>query len=485
MAAFNICRRPPSRPHNLPLVGFLSKRKSTVISSHYYANRQSRNNINRPLSVYSDKEADIADIVEQIVGGERYEMSELPDSMMDTTLFVGNLNEFVNDNDLSELFQSVSTLQSVPACVVRKADTTSRQYGFVSFPTVEEKEAAILRFHNYQWRGHSLRVEAIKDHPTAGRVRLPERMISYVSGPIKSTRINNNHHNNSKKPMNSLRRISRDDVERLSRGQPAKRKGYGSRAVPHRLNDLERAELNRAQKKGFVSLLGGGNRRTRKGSPLANIFRQWCDAREKPQIILYKSTGSESKQPLDRVLVDLSPLRLLGSNTDMNEAEDILNMYKGDIETAAFNAGMKVCSARNQDDDDVDNDDDNDDSNEGEDYDDDNDDNDGEVTQVMMDASDATARQQAWATRPMWQLPVQVAGEYEGDRPQAKAMAKELSIMWEIAEEENARLVVEHNNNAVGPQSRRAAGAKQGGRDKMKGLSHHRKRGGGHRQSWY
>ena len=94
----------------------------------------------RPLSVYSDQEADIADMVEQMVGGERFEMSELPDSMMDTTLFVGNLCEFVNDNDLSELFRSVSSLQSVPACVVRKADMTSRQFGFVSFPTVQEKE---------------------------------------------------------------------------------------------------------------------------------------------------------------------------------------------------------------------------------------------------------------------------------------------------------------------------------------------------------
>ena len=94
----------------------------------------------RPLSVYSDKEADIADHVEQMVGGERFEMSELPDSMLDTTLFVGNLCEFVNDDDLSNLFRSVSSLQSIPACVVRKPDMTSRQFGFVAFPTVQEKE---------------------------------------------------------------------------------------------------------------------------------------------------------------------------------------------------------------------------------------------------------------------------------------------------------------------------------------------------------
>jgi hypothetical protein len=81
-----------------------------------------------------------ADITEMMVGGERYEMVPLPDSMVDTTLFVGNLCEFVHDGDLSKLFQSVSILNSVPACVARKPDMTSREYGFVCFPSVEEKE---------------------------------------------------------------------------------------------------------------------------------------------------------------------------------------------------------------------------------------------------------------------------------------------------------------------------------------------------------
>jgi hypothetical protein len=83
-----------------------------------------------------------ADFVESMVGGERYEMVPLPDSMLDTTLFVGNLNEFVKDDDLSELFQAVSTLQTVPACVVRRPNFDSLEYGFVSFPTVEEKEVS-------------------------------------------------------------------------------------------------------------------------------------------------------------------------------------------------------------------------------------------------------------------------------------------------------------------------------------------------------
>ena len=93
------------------------------------------------LHLHLDREADL---LEQMMGGERYEMNALPDSMMDTTVFVGNLNEFVSDDDLSMLFQTVSSLHTgVPACVVRKPDMSSLEYGFVSFPSVQEKEVSI------------------------------------------------------------------------------------------------------------------------------------------------------------------------------------------------------------------------------------------------------------------------------------------------------------------------------------------------------
>ena len=83
------------------------------------------------------------------VSVERYEMVKLPDSMLDNTIFVGNLCEFVQDGDLSSLFQSVSMLNSVPACVARKANMQSLQYGFVSFPTVEEKEVSFSFFYQH------------------------------------------------------------------------------------------------------------------------------------------------------------------------------------------------------------------------------------------------------------------------------------------------------------------------------------------------
>ena len=44
------------------------------------------------------------------------------------------------DDDLSLLFQSVTNLQSVPACVARRPNMASLHYGFVSFQNVEDKE---------------------------------------------------------------------------------------------------------------------------------------------------------------------------------------------------------------------------------------------------------------------------------------------------------------------------------------------------------
>jgi hypothetical protein len=83
---------------------------------------------------------DEVDIMEHFVGGERYEFVPIPDAMKSTTVYVSNICEFAQDGDLSQLFQKVSKLFSVPACIARKPDTTSMQYGFVSFPSVEEKE---------------------------------------------------------------------------------------------------------------------------------------------------------------------------------------------------------------------------------------------------------------------------------------------------------------------------------------------------------
>mmetsp|Transcript_8919 Transcript_8919/g.18869 ORF Transcript_8919/g.18869 Transcript_8919/m.18869 type:complete len:147 (-) Transcript_8919:296-736(-) len=104
-----------------------SSTTTSTSSLHYYSN----------LDTF-----DTRDATEQMIGGVRYEMVELPDSMMSTTLWVGNLCEFVTDEMLSELFQQASSLKFVPACVARKANMQSLRYGFVTFRSVEEKEVS-------------------------------------------------------------------------------------------------------------------------------------------------------------------------------------------------------------------------------------------------------------------------------------------------------------------------------------------------------
>jgi hypothetical protein len=269
-------------------------------------------------------------------------------------------------------------------------------------------------------------------------------------------------------PLTQLRRISRDDVERLSRGQPAKNRGYGSRNVPHRLNDEERQEMDRACRKGYITVAGTGYRRERKGSPLINIHRQWCDAREKPQVILCKasSSGSPSAALLDDVIVDLSPLRIHGLVEDAAKVEDLLGKWKAQILTVAERTGMELREVNVQDTtttplNQVERLDENDNDVVVVDDDDDN---------VRPDYT-LTANVEAWATQPIWRLPVVSMGVFEGERFKAKAMAGELAKLWEIPDShmEGAR---------SGPHNRKSAGAQNGGKTKMKGLSNHRRDGG-------
>lgn len=154
-----------------------------------------------PVSVATIPNLRDAEMMEMLIGGRRYELVPLPDSMLDTTIFVGNLNEFAKDEDLSRTFQSVTTLQSVPACVQRRPNNQSLEYGFVVFPTVEETQAAIVRFHGVEFMGRRLRVQPIIDDRRKGRVRVPEWLVTYVLGDAKKTP-------KRKKNDLSMRRIS-------------------------------------------------------------------------------------------------------------------------------------------------------------------------------------------------------------------------------------------------------------------------------------
>jgi hypothetical protein len=98
-----------------------------------------------------------------------------------------------------------------------------------------------------------------------------------------------------------------DDVQRISQGDAARRRGTGSRAVPHRLNAEERKAYDIARQKGVLTIAGSGYRRERKGAPLANLWRQWCDARAQPCVVLARGATAAAG---DAVLVDFSTLRL-------------------------------------------------------------------------------------------------------------------------------------------------------------------------------
>ena len=110
------------------------------------------------------------------------------------------------------------------------------------------------------------------------------------------------------KRLNGIR-PSLDDVERISRGQAAKKRGVGSRAVPHRLNEAERKEWDLAKTRKFVSLRGTGWRKERGDSPLANIYRNYCDATAIPCISIIRGVGVGEESMDDQVIVDFSPLR--------------------------------------------------------------------------------------------------------------------------------------------------------------------------------
>jgi len=119
-------------------------------------------------------------------------------------------------------------------------------------------------------------------------------------------------------------RPSIDDVERISRGQAASKRGVGSRAVPHRLNELERREWVLAKERRYLLVRGTGWRHERGDSPLANIYRNYCDAIGIPCISVFRSillSGASTNSSdcllnkpdpatiVDKVIIDFSPLR--------------------------------------------------------------------------------------------------------------------------------------------------------------------------------
>ncbi len=74
-------------------------------------------------------------------------------------------------------------------------------------------------------------------------------------------------------------RPNKDDVERLSRGQPTRAK-IGSRSVGHRLTQKERILFEAAQRNGFLKVPVTGIRPN-----VLNVYRLWCEAECRPFIV--------------------------------------------------------------------------------------------------------------------------------------------------------------------------------------------------------
>jgi len=192
-----------------------------------------------------------------------------------------------------------------------------------------------------------------------------------------------------------------DDVERISWGKPAKKKGTGSRGVPHRLNADERELYDLARRKGFLEITGSGWRSQRREAPLANTYRSLCDARAQPTIVLHKSNDGIT----DVVAVDLSPLRL------PDAFEEVQQKCVAAVEREADADATSVDGV------------------------------DGEVEMAVEDSPSLESEPQdsldgadQWETQPIYHLPPHVI-QWTLPRAEAKALAKSLAKFFSTSEE--------------------------------------------------
>jgi hypothetical protein len=395
------------------------------------------------------------------------------------------------------------------------------------------------------------------------RVRIPERMVAYVSGAVKKKKPALQYSSSSRRGggggggasasggsaqngafVNTMRRAtamaphhaddthatttnkgqqsqSRDTVDdRTTASTVEQQQQQQQQDYRKVLNQREQSEYVRAVKKGYVTF-HGCRKKAGSTSSLAVWFRHWCNHVRgcKPNIRLYKATNGHAA--LDQVVIDISPLALYrrrlaeqqpqqqqqlvadggGENVMTTMAEMLfqndLLLYKSQVFLAATKHGMVALSDNNDgDDEDVDNESNSNDSN-----------NDAITMTILVDNHDASDQNNAVLPST---LPAAIMniGIFQGERSQAKALAKELALQWEIPEltshtspqlksgdddDDTSSSGYYHRspNRAFGhdddDDEDRGMFRSNGRRRpaKTKGLSRHRTRGGGHRQSWY
>lgn len=252
-------------------------------------------------------------------------------------------------------------------------------------------------------------------------------MVSYVSGSLKKLRNGQ---------VNSMRNARDSDGQRKKKKTKSKKKDRipRARAGSIALSIVERQELDRACKKGFLTLdgrkAGHGSLSqlctsvSLKGSKLAVAHREWCDKGVKPNIILYKASG-RSREVLDHIVVDLSPLR--------NQVSD---KWRSEILDAALKAGMVLQSAEESDECEVE-------------------------LEFNPHGSDKSISQvfSGEFRLPVADLPFVSMGFFKGERSNAKAMARELSLLWDLPELEKEEFDIAAKNTHKGGRHQNNHGA--------------------------
>ena len=77
--------------------------------------------------------------------------------------------------------------------------------------------------------------------------------------------------------------MKKDDVLRLAKGKATSER-VGSRAIPHRLNQLEMVKFGVAKEKGFLEVPEAHR------VALRNTWNNWCEASGNPTIVVVHGT---------------------------------------------------------------------------------------------------------------------------------------------------------------------------------------------------
>jgi hypothetical protein len=313
-------------------------------------------------------------------------------------------------------------------------------------------QAALIRTRGQEWRGKQLDVQEIRRDLV---VRVPERLVAFVKGVKAVRRILQEERQSSSSATSAAAPVKKPKVKAAKSWSPPKSStsAASNRKLYRHLKPEQQAELDRALLKGFLVLDAP------KHNPrLVDIHRRCCDARGVPQVMVVKGRGS-GRWALDRVLVDLSPLRL---QAVFDDPDSFLVRRKIDIFSAATASGMELLQGDREaceldcaleaaeskadggadmvvsssDDDDW-----------------------TCAYAVTIDASNnGNGSSNPYATKPISKLPPLSVGIFVGDRPRAKAMAKELAQVWELPDPAVCEQRAEERTKRQGKAPRRNRG---------------------------